>query len=424
MRNLETVQLTQQLVQIRSDKQEAELAGFIEGVVADHLPGFSTQRIQTTPDGSRPSLLIANHKYPDVILIAHGDTKGGWQKTESGKDGDGIYDPFAGEIVNGRLYGRGSGDNKIGVATGLSALNKLTGIEGQKPNVMLIVTADEEGGLTGIKTVSQYLASLRAEDQQYTPWVLSLNGSKGELGHGCRGCIEINVDIKGAGGHSAIRDDGERLPISAHKGSVLLEEDLQTALGSLPRSKLMGLTTVNLAGGTSGTLDEDGETIKTEANQVPNAFRGKFEFRPTDGILGGDFINSQTLTKLMHELVAKRGLKIARTETVLDVYAWIPDPSGLDWFEEIIKRYTGVDKVKEWSIAKHGYDEAGMAVQALNLGRKVGENRVTGAIWGMADGRFHANDEFVRIESILAQDAVVLATLQAERFNPKRYFSS
>ncbi len=420
--SLKTVEVARQLVRIPSHETEAPLLDYVQDVVAENLPGFATRRIDATFGAQRESLIIANHPYPDIILIAHGDTKPAWPRVSEGRDGDGIYDPYAADIIDGKVYGRGIGDNKAGVATIITACEAIARATGVKPRVMGIITGDEEGGLTGIQTVAEnVLAPMRLEAPKYTPWVLSLNGSKGELGHGCRGCIEIDVAVHGKTGHSAIRLPGDPIPVSALIGTALLANDISEFLGSLPKSELMGLTTVNLAGGTAGVWQDDG-SIKVEANQVPDAFMGKFEFRPTDGTIEDEYINSQSLTKLIHRLAAQRELTIARAVTALDVDAWIPDPSGLDWFEEIIKANTGMVKVPEWPIAQHGYDEAGMAVQALNRGRKPGELRVTGAIFGMADGRFHAPDEYVTVSNIQAQHEIVLATLQHPRFNPRRNF--
>ena len=54
-------------------------------------------------------------------------------------------DPFAAEILDGKLYGRGSSDMKSGVAACVALADKLAGTAG----VVLLITAGEETGCTG-----------------------------------------------------------------------------------------------------------------------------------------------------------------------------------------------------------------------------------------------------------------------------------
>src|SRR3954447_26425614 len=58
-------------------------------------------------------------------------------------------DPFAGEIIDGRMYGRGSTDMKCGVAAFVAAIANMTGqLEGTS-GAVLVITAGEEIGCEG-----------------------------------------------------------------------------------------------------------------------------------------------------------------------------------------------------------------------------------------------------------------------------------
>nr|MDO8134172.1 ArgE/DapE family deacylase [Candidatus Njordarchaeum guaymaensis] len=83
-------------------------------------------------------------KKPTLILNAHMDTvpKGdGW-----------TVDPFAGLVKNGRIYGRGSNDNKGGIAITLTAAEALINSDIElNGNLDFVYTADEEiGSWSGI----------------------------------------------------------------------------------------------------------------------------------------------------------------------------------------------------------------------------------------------------------------------------------
>lgn len=79
-----------------------------------------------------------NRYTPSLVWLAHLDTVpagDGWR-----------MDPFGGDIIEGRLYGRGSADMKGGLAAAMVALRDLVQ-RGEKPNgnLILLATIDEEG---------------------------------------------------------------------------------------------------------------------------------------------------------------------------------------------------------------------------------------------------------------------------------------
>jgi acetylornithine deacetylase len=77
---------------------------------------------------------------PTLLLNGHLDTVG--------VDGMSIP-PFSGEIVDGRLLGRGSCDMKGGVAAILAAASRLAST-GRRPNLIVALTADEEHASLGM----------------------------------------------------------------------------------------------------------------------------------------------------------------------------------------------------------------------------------------------------------------------------------
>src|SRR5665647_1693687 len=62
-------------------------------------------------------------------------------------------DPFAAEIADDKLYGRGSSDMKSGVAAFVTACIALAGRLANTPGVLLVITAGEETGCTGAEAL-------------------------------------------------------------------------------------------------------------------------------------------------------------------------------------------------------------------------------------------------------------------------------
>ena len=76
-----------------------------------------------------------------VMLAAHTDTM------PIGDPADWRHDPLGGEIIDGKIYGRGIGDNKFGIATGVFLLEAFRDL-GMKPEADIVLSAycDEEYG--------------------------------------------------------------------------------------------------------------------------------------------------------------------------------------------------------------------------------------------------------------------------------------
>ena len=110
--------------------------------------GFEVEIVQTPTPGK--AHLIARLRSADpvgkpVVLVAHADTVGVEKNLWS-------VDPFAGAIRGGYLYGRGSFDDKGGIAVFAAAAMRLAQAKVPlKRDVVLVFEADEEGGDYGIE---------------------------------------------------------------------------------------------------------------------------------------------------------------------------------------------------------------------------------------------------------------------------------
>ncbi len=123
---------------------EAEVAK----VLIEHMEAYGIgHRAVGTPQ--RPNLIFYTHEDEVGPLVIHGHM----DTVPVGSLDDWDYDPFAGEMVNGRLYGRGACDMKGPVAA-LAETMILYASEGHSTPLVMLATSDEESGCSGAEAVA------------------------------------------------------------------------------------------------------------------------------------------------------------------------------------------------------------------------------------------------------------------------------
>ena len=103
--------------------------------------------VETTAlDPARPNVLVrlGPPGPPGLLLVAHTDT------VAAGDETAWTHPPFAADIADGRLYGRGAVDNKGGLAAAMAALLLLRDGPPLTRSVVLAGVPDEEAGATGV----------------------------------------------------------------------------------------------------------------------------------------------------------------------------------------------------------------------------------------------------------------------------------
>lgn len=144
-----------------------------------------------------------------ILLNAHIDT------VENGDLNLWHHDPLAGEIVDDRLYGRGSCDMHGGLVTYLMALDALdaAGVRLRGDVNVNTVVGEEDGGLGALSTV---LRGHRADAVLITePTCLALVTAQG-------GSLVFRITIQGKAAHGAARDEG----VSAIEKFIPIFQDL------------------------------------------------------------------------------------------------------------------------------------------------------------------------------------------------------
>jgi acetylornithine deacetylase/succinyl-diaminopimelate desuccinylase-like protein len=142
----------------------------------------------------RPNVVAGLGQGEEALLfVGHMDT------VPAGDPEDWLFDPFAAEIHNGRLYGRGACDNKAGIAIAITLLGILKEWEGSlNGRVLLCCVPDEETGATGRIGIKPLLRDgyLNASQAIYAYPGLDL------LSIGHRGLLRVRVQAKGEATHS------------------------------------------------------------------------------------------------------------------------------------------------------------------------------------------------------------------------------
>ncbi|WP_395729776.1 M20 family metallopeptidase [Nakamurella sp.] len=165
-------------------------------------------------DGGRPGRTLMFEGHVDVVT--EGDP-GSWS-----------FDPYAGDIMDGRLRGRGSADMKAGVAAMLHAARavELGGFAGR---IVVGVLADEEGMMLGAKRFAADLVAGSLAGIDRIDGVIVGEPEGGEVCPVAKGAIRLVITFTGAMAHGAMPWMG-RNPLPAIAAMLAAIADTQHVL--------------------------------------------------------------------------------------------------------------------------------------------------------------------------------------------------
>jgi succinyl-diaminopimelate desuccinylase len=195
--------------------------------------GFTVQRwvMGEPPDGPTENLVaIRGEGGPHFGFAGHLDVVPageGWK-----------HDPFAGEVVNGVLVGRGANDMKSAIAAYVAALSRIETASGTQS---LLITGDEEGySAYGTPRIIDWL-----EERQIRPDMILIGEptSVERLGDtvkiGRRGSVNMWIDAPGIQGHVAYPERGKNpVPALARVIAALDSLHLDDGTDQFPPSNL------------------------------------------------------------------------------------------------------------------------------------------------------------------------------------------
>ncbi len=176
------------------------------GLIATLLAGagFAVERMTFTQSGTAPvENLYARlgARAPHLVFAGHTDV------VPPGEEARWSHPPFAGEIADGRLFGRGAVDMKGGIACALAAVLDYVAAHGGKPagSLSFLITGDEEGiAVNGTTKLLQWAA---ARGERFDHCILGEPSGAAAVGDqikvGRRGSLNGTLTVTGRQGHVA-----------------------------------------------------------------------------------------------------------------------------------------------------------------------------------------------------------------------------
>ena len=195
---------------------------------------------------------------PTIALNAHGDVVPpgeGW-----------THDPYSGEVVDGKLYGRASAVSKSDFATYTFAVRALESLQAKlRGAVELHFTYDEEfGGELG--------PGWLLRNKLTKPDLLLAAGFSYQVVTAHNGCLQMEVTVHGKMAHAAIPDTG----VDALQGAVAILNALyhQNTLYKQLTSKVAGIThpylnVGHIEGGTNTNVVPGKVVLKLDRRMIP-----------------------------------------------------------------------------------------------------------------------------------------------------------
>ncbi|MCW5699218.1 MAG: M20 family metallopeptidase, partial [Rhodospirillales bacterium] len=214
-------------------------------------------------------------------------------------------DPFAGEIDDGRLYGRGSSDMKSGIAAFVVAVTDLAPRLAGTPGVVLVLTAGEE---TGCEGASRLAATGTVLGEAGAVVVAEPTSNMPFVGH--KGALWLRARTHGVTAHGSMPEKGvNAIYKAAHAIGKLEDFDF-----NVERHAVLGGPTLNV-----GTV-HGGINI----NSVPDQAEIGIDIRTVPG---------QKHARIREQMAAYLGEDV-EVSAITDVEGIWTDPAD-PWIQEV-----------------------------------------------------------------------------------------
>jgi succinyl-diaminopimelate desuccinylase len=195
------VSLTQALVHCPSvTPKEGGALTLLQNFLEAH--GFEVHRMTMREEGtSDVENLYARYgrQGPNLCFAGHTDV------VPPGDEASWTHPPFAGEIVDGVMYGRGTVDMKGGIACFIAAALRVIKHRGVRGSISLLITGDEEG--PSINGTVKVLDWLESREERLDACVVGEPTNPDALGDmikiGRRGSLTGELIVAGRQGHAA-----------------------------------------------------------------------------------------------------------------------------------------------------------------------------------------------------------------------------
>jgi len=260
--NRELVKILRELVQIPTENPPGKTDKIIDYLIEevfDEAEGFKNEIITynkkdvelsnlVTKIGSGKERIILSGHF-DVVPV--GDIKN-WK-----------YPPFSAEIVEGKLFGRGSSDMKGGLTMLIGTMMKLKENPKflEKNTLVFLGSADEEAGMTG-----SYVC-LRNGVMKNAKLLIVGEPTNLNLGIAEKGLLWAVIEVYGKTAHSST----PHLGINSIEGALKLIPHLYNCL-DVKENNVLGKSTLNIAkikGGDTINIVPDKTTLEVDYRLIP-----------------------------------------------------------------------------------------------------------------------------------------------------------
>ncbi len=284
---LDPVALTVNLVRCPSvTPGEGGALDLLQGVLEER--GFVCQRLlfseEGTPDVDNLYARLGEEA-PNFCFAGHTDV------VPPGSAEDWSSDPFAGEIREGTVFGRGAADMKGAIAAFVAAIDDFLESGPPSGSISLLITGDEEG--PAVNGTVKMLDWLKENSETLDLCVVGEPTNPSTLGEmvkiGRRGSMNAVLTVTGIQGHVAYPDQADN---ATHRLLAML-----TALTAAP------LDTGNAHFQPSSLQVTSIDAINPTENVIPGTAAAKFNIRFNDEH------DSQSLTEWLHRTLAAAGGK-------------------------------------------------------------------------------------------------------------------
>jgi len=255
---MDAIELTRKLVSIRSINpggDEHDCAYYLGELLSEY--GFDVSYYDFAP--RRTSVVARRRGSPlhrDLCFAGHIDTVPLGNQQWS-------LDPFAAEINDGKLYGRGTSDMKAGIASFVTAATSTDVLGDDGPGLILIMAAGEETGCEGSRPLGELLAPsvdvgamIVAEPSYNLP----------KVGH--RGALWLRMRTAGKTAHGSMPELGVNALYKAARAVTHLE-DFDFNIARHPHLGGNSLSVGNLHSGLNVNSVPDAATMEVDVRTIP-----------------------------------------------------------------------------------------------------------------------------------------------------------
>ena len=255
------LEIAQNLIRCPSvTPEEAGALAYVAGLLAG--AGFAVERPVFSEGGHPPvENLYARIGTGSPCLVFAGHT----DVVPPGREDGWSHAPFAAEVADGRLYGRGAADMKGGIAAMLAAT--LSFLERHGPpsqgSIAFLLTGDEEG--PAVNGTVKLLAWAAERGERFDHCLLGEPTNPNRIGEtikiGRRGSLTGRLVVKGRQGHVAYPHLARNpIPVLARIIGALTEPPLDRGTERFDASNLE-ITTVDVGNAASNVIPADARAV-------------------------------------------------------------------------------------------------------------------------------------------------------------------